>query len=152
MTETGSFNLFDDAFRRVLASKETGSRRRQRRSLQAPDSDACFCSAATDATDGRGPSSVEFAPELRALVFQSAAIGTHAALLAIPIGIAFAVLLVRVVHERSFGWSIDLHVPWSIALRAWGIGVFSAVLGGLFSVFGFKVLLRVSMCLFICRT
>jgi putative ABC transport system permease protein len=62
---------------------------------------------------------------LRTLVLgQTAAIGVIAGVLAVPVGIAMAVLLVYVINRRSFGWTMDLHLE-----AAWIAGAVAVALG-----------------------
>ena len=43
---------------------------------------------------------------------QTSIIGLVAGLLAVPLGIVLGMLLIDVVNLRSFGWRMDLHLPW----------------------------------------
>jgi putative ABC transport system permease protein len=78
--------------------------------------------------------SVGWSPrELRALILtQTSMLGLAAGLAAIPLGAALAALLVYVINQRSFGWSMDLVItPAPLALGA-GLAVTAAFLAGIY--------------------
>jgi putative ABC transport system permease protein len=52
--------------------------------------------------------------EVRKLVFcETGLIGAIAGLIAMPLGLALALVLIRVINKRAFGWSLDLRLdPW----------------------------------------
>ncbi len=63
---------------------------------------------------------------------ESAVIGTVAGLLAVPLGAAQAVVLIRFINRRSFGWTMQTFVdPW-ILLQALGLALAASVLAGLY--------------------
>lgn len=63
---------------------------------------------------------------------ESAVIGTVAGLLAVPLGAAQAVVLIRFINRRSFGWTMQTYVdPW-ILLQALGLALAASVLAGLY--------------------
>jgi putative ABC transport system permease protein len=69
---------------------------------------------------------IGFVPaQIRALVIgQTSLLGLVAGLIAVPLGIVLAGLLVHVVNERAFGWSMDFAVTPSVV----GAGVLMALL------------------------
>jgi putative ABC transport system permease protein len=67
---------------------------------------------------------------LRLQWLQSSLLGLIAALLALPLGIGLAWLLIEVINRRSFGWSMQLSLPWGQLLAAIAIAVISAMLAG----------------------
>ena len=67
---------------------------------------------------------------LRLQWLQASLLGLMAGLLALPLGIGLAVLLIEVINRRSFGWSMQLQLPWDQLLAAIGIAVGSAMLAG----------------------
>ena len=67
---------------------------------------------------------------LRLQWLQASLLGLMAGLLALPIGIGLAVLLIDVINRRSFGWSMQLQLPWDQLLTAIGVAVVSAMLAG----------------------
>jgi putative ABC transport system permease protein len=56
--------------------------------------------------------------------------GLMAGLMAIPLGIAVAVALVRVINLRSFGWTMDLTVSAGPLVLAVLLGTLAALLAG----------------------
>jgi putative ABC transport system permease protein len=71
--------------------------------------------------------------ELRALILtQTSMLGLAAGLAAIPLGAALAALLVYVINQRSFGWSMHLVItPAPVTLGA-GLAVTAAFLAGIY--------------------
>jgi putative ABC transport system permease protein len=67
---------------------------------------------------------------LRLQWLQASLLGLIAGLLALPLGIGLAVLLIEVINRRSFGWSMQLQLPWDQLLAAIAIAVVSAMLAG----------------------
>ncbi|MGE4072056.1 MAG: ABC transporter permease [Lysobacterales bacterium] len=67
---------------------------------------------------------------LRLQWLQASLLGLIAGLLALPIGIALALLLIEVINRRSFGWSMQLQLPWDQLLTATAVAVVSAMLAG----------------------
>lgn len=59
-------------------------------------------------------------------------IGLVAGLLALPLGIAQALILILVINRRSFGWSMDIQVDPLILLQALLLALTAAVLAGLY--------------------
>jgi putative ABC transport system permease protein len=63
---------------------------------------------------------------------ESAVIGTVAGLLAVPLGSAQALVLIRFINRRSFGWTMETFVdPW-ILLQAVALALAASVLAGLY--------------------
>jgi putative ABC transport system permease protein len=59
-------------------------------------------------------------------------LGAVAGLLALPVGLVLAALMIFVINRRSFGWSLSMAVdPWLLA-QAFGVAVLSALLAGLY--------------------
>ena len=65
------------------------------------------------------------------VLLQTGFMGLTAGLLSIPLGLAVAVALVRVINLRSFGWTMDLMVTLPPLLVAVGLAVIAALLAGL---------------------
>ncbi len=63
---------------------------------------------------------------------QSGLMGLAAGLLALPIGLLLAALMIFVVNRRSFGWTIDMAPAPGILVQALGIAVLAALLAGLY--------------------
>lgn len=66
------------------------------------------------------------------VLLQTGFMGLMAGLLAIPLGLAVAVALVRVINLRSFGWTMDLTVTVPPLLAAVALSVLAALLAGLY--------------------
>jgi len=63
---------------------------------------------------------------------ESAVIGTVAGILAVPLGVAQALVLIRFINRRSFGWTMQTFVdPW-ILLQAVALAVAASLLAGLY--------------------
>jgi putative ABC transport system permease protein len=60
--------------------------------------------------------------------------GLVAGLMAIPTGYTLALVLVEIINQRSFGWSMRLWASPVIFLQAIGIAIAAAVLAGIFPV------------------
>ncbi|MDX2504220.1 MAG: FtsX-like permease family protein [Gammaproteobacteria bacterium] len=71
--------------------------------------------------------------QLSTLVYiETLSMGIVAALLAMPMGIAIAYLLVEVVNYRSFGWSMQFILPLREFVMAAGLAILSALLAGIY--------------------
>ena len=64
------------------------------------------------------------------LAAQTGLMGAAAAALAVPLGIALAWTMVRVVNRRSFGWTIDLAIDAGVVLQAAALAIAAALLAG----------------------
>lgn len=62
---------------------------------------------------------------------QTGLMGLLAGLLALPVGIVLATVLVFVVNRRSFGWTLELTIGPAVLLEALLLAVLAAVLAGL---------------------
>lgn len=62
---------------------------------------------------------------------QGALLGLAAGLLAIPLGLMMADVLIDVINRRSFGWSMQRHVPGRVLVEAVLLAVVAALLAGL---------------------
>lgn len=67
----------------------------------------------------------------RLITVESSLMGMVAGLLAIPVGAMVAAVLVFVINQRSFGWSINFHLPPEIIVKGLMSGIIAAVLAGL---------------------
>jgi putative ABC transport system permease protein len=63
---------------------------------------------------------------------QSGLVGLAAGLLALPVGVALAALLVFVINRRSFGWTMDLAVAPEPLAQALGLAVAAALVAALY--------------------
>ncbi len=62
---------------------------------------------------------------------ESGLMGTIAGLLAIPVGVMTALVLVYVINQRSFGWSIMFHIAPETIVQGLLSGIIAAILAGL---------------------
>ncbi|MGR9106000.1 MAG: FtsX-like permease family protein [Gammaproteobacteria bacterium] len=65
------------------------------------------------------------------VVAESGLMGAVAGLLALPVGILIATVLIYVINQRSFGWSISFHIPPETLVHGLLSGMIAAVLAGL---------------------
>ncbi|MFW5905028.1 MAG: ABC transporter permease, partial [bacterium] len=63
---------------------------------------------------------------------QTGLLGTVCGVLAVPLGVVLALVMVHVVNRRSFGWSLDLDLSWSLVGQSVGLAVLGALLAGLY--------------------
>lgn len=68
----------------------------------------------------------------RMVTAQTGLMGLVAGLLAVPVGLVLAAVLVFVVNRRSFGWTLDMEVGLGVPLQAVGLAVAGALLAGLY--------------------
>lgn len=66
---------------------------------------------------------------------QTSLMGLAAGLLAAPLGLALAVVLVYVINKRSFGWTLDLTLDPALFVQALLVALVAAVLAGLYPAF-----------------
>ncbi|MCG6116906.1 MAG: ABC transporter permease [Aquimonas sp.] len=59
---------------------------------------------------------------------QGGMLGLIAGLAALPLGLGLAVLLIEVINRRSFGWSMQLVLPWTQIASAIAVSTLAAVL------------------------
>jgi len=71
--------------------------------------------------------------QLRRFTFlQTGLMGFIAGVIALPIGVALAVVLVEVINVRSFGWSMDFSIPPQELLVAFLVALVAALLAGIY--------------------
>ncbi|MGK7311389.1 MAG: FtsX-like permease family protein [Candidatus Longimicrobiales bacterium M2_2A_002] len=63
---------------------------------------------------------------------QTGLMGIASGLMALPMGLILAVLMIEFVNRRSFGWSIDLAIPPGVLLQAVGLALTAALLAGIY--------------------
>jgi putative ABC transport system permease protein len=61
---------------------------------------------------------------------QTGLLGLAAGLIALPVSVALAWLLIHVVNRRSFGWTMDMQVDAGGLFQALGLAVVAALLAG----------------------
>ncbi|NJM05436.1 FtsX-like permease family protein [Candidatus Gracilibacteria bacterium] len=63
---------------------------------------------------------------------QTGLMGLTAGLLALPLGVALALVLVYVINRRSFGWTLDLALDPLLFVQALGVALVAALLAGIY--------------------
>jgi putative ABC transport system permease protein len=58
--------------------------------------------------------------------------GLMAGLLALPLGLAMATMLIEVINLRSFGWTLDTVFPPGVGAEALTLALLAALLAGLY--------------------
>jgi putative ABC transport system permease protein len=66
----------------------------------------------------------------RLMLAESGLLGAIAGVLAVPVGIGLALVLIHVINRRAFGWSIETTVPVDVLLQAVGLAVLAALAAG----------------------
>jgi putative ABC transport system permease protein len=66
---------------------------------------------------------------------QTGLMGLAAGLLSLPIGWMLAVVMIRVINVRSFGWTLRMDVDAGLLLQAVGVGFVAALLAGLYPAY-----------------
>jgi putative ABC transport system permease protein len=66
----------------------------------------------------------------RLVLLQTGLLGLIAGVLAVPVGIGLALVLIHVINRRAFGWSIETTVPADFLLQAVGLAVLAALVAG----------------------
>lgn len=68
----------------------------------------------------------------RLILLQSGLMGAVAGLLAMPTGYALALILIYIINQRSFGWTLQMHVTPGPFLVALIVAISAALLAGLY--------------------
>ncbi|NTU81185.1 MAG: FtsX-like permease family protein [Chloroflexales bacterium] len=63
---------------------------------------------------------------------QTSLIGLTAGLLAAPLGLALAVILVYVINRRSFGWTLELSLDPALFAQALAVALVAAIIAGIY--------------------
>jgi putative ABC transport system permease protein len=66
----------------------------------------------------------------RLVLTETGLLGATAGTLAVPVGIALALVLIHVINRRAFGWSIETTVSAGVLLQAVGLAVIAALAAG----------------------
>ena len=56
----------------------------------------------------------------------------RAGLLALPVGVSMAAIMVYTINRRSFGWSLEMSLSPLTLLQAIGVGIAAALLAGVY--------------------
>ncbi|WP_238626278.1 FtsX-like permease family protein [Aggregatilinea lenta] len=71
--------------------------------------------------------------QLRAFTFiQTGLMGSAAGILAAPTGLALALILIKVINVRSFGWTITLNLSPQEFIQAFAVALVAALAGGIY--------------------
>ncbi|MGB1287021.1 MAG: FtsX-like permease family protein, partial [Aggregatilineales bacterium] len=65
-------------------------------------------------------------------LIQTGLMGTVAGIMALPIGILLAMVLIYVINVRSFGWTMQFLIPPGELLTAFAVAFFAAMLAGIY--------------------
>jgi putative ABC transport system permease protein len=68
----------------------------------------------------------------RLTLAETGLLGAIAGALAVPVGIGLALVLIRVINRRAFGWSIEAVIPMDVLLQAVGLAVAAALVAGIY--------------------
>ncbi len=68
----------------------------------------------------------------RYVTLQTGLMGTAAGLLAVPLGIVLAGVLVFVINKRSFGWTLELNIEPGILVQAVVMAILASMLAGIY--------------------
>jgi putative ABC transport system permease protein len=71
----------------------------------------------------------------RLVLTQTGLMGTVAGLLAIPVGIVLALVLVYVINRRSFGWTLNMTIDPAILAQALLVALIAALLAGVYPAY-----------------
>ena len=66
------------------------------------------------------------------IIVQTLLMGLFAGLLAIPLGLLMADVLIEVINRRAFGWSMQQILPPVVLVQAMSLALISAFLAGLY--------------------
>jgi putative ABC transport system permease protein len=63
---------------------------------------------------------------------QTGLMGLAAGLLAVPVGLVLAAIMIFVINRRSFGWTLEMQVAPEVLLQAVGLAVLAALVAGVY--------------------
>jgi putative ABC transport system permease protein len=66
----------------------------------------------------------------RLVLAETGLLGGIAGALAVPVGIALALVLIHVINRRAFGWSIETTLPGDVLLQAVALAILAALVAG----------------------
>lgn len=66
------------------------------------------------------------------VILQTGFMGVAAGILSLPVGVVLAELLIHVINQRAFGWSMSLQVDPRVLIEALALAVVAALLAGLY--------------------
>ena len=65
------------------------------------------------------------------VMLETGLMGLSAGLISVPAGICLAILLIDVINQRSFGWTLNLSLTWQPILQTVGVAILAALLAGI---------------------
>jgi len=68
----------------------------------------------------------------RLVMAETGLLGGIAGVLAVPVGLGMALVLIHVINRRAFGWSIETTMPAEVLLQAVGLAVLAALAAGVY--------------------
>jgi putative ABC transport system permease protein len=68
----------------------------------------------------------------RLVMLETGLMGIFAGLFAIPAGYVVALILIYVINQRSFGWTIQMNLTPAVLIQAMGISLVAALLAGIY--------------------
>lgn len=71
----------------------------------------------------------------RYTLIQTGLMGFTAGVLALPIGLALALVLIYVINVRSFGWTMQLHLPPGEFAQAFAVAVIASLAAGIYPAY-----------------
>lgn len=66
------------------------------------------------------------------VTLQTTLMGIYAAMLALPLGLIISQILIDVINRRSFGWSMEMAVPWRVIADTLVLALVPSILGALY--------------------
>ena len=69
------------------------------------------------------------------ILAQTAVMGLFAGILALPLGLLMSDVLIDVINKRSFGWSMQHFLPWSVFIDAMLLAILAALLAGIYPAY-----------------
>ncbi|MEZ4423614.1 MAG: ABC transporter permease [Gemmatimonadota bacterium] len=65
------------------------------------------------------------------VTLETGLVGLVAGVLAVPAGLVLARIMIDVINKRSFGWTLQTYVPWSVLVQAVVLSLVGALLAGI---------------------
>ncbi|MAE17412.1 hypothetical protein CMK12_00460, partial [Candidatus Poribacteria bacterium] len=66
------------------------------------------------------------------ILLETSLMGTTAGMIAVPVGIVLATILIYIINLRSFGWTLQMHLQSTEFLKAFVISISSALMAGIY--------------------
>lgn len=66
------------------------------------------------------------------ILLETSLMGTTAGMIALPVGIVLATILIYIINLRSFGWTLQMHIQSTEFLKAFVISISSALMAGIY--------------------